>query len=97
MTIEVAILLSIVSVAFSVYFGLRNNKRADTSDVEKRAYENAMVNSKLDEIGRNVSDIKEDIAVTKTEVQSLSGRMIVVEQSVKSAHHRIDGFRGEQE
>ena len=35
MTIEVALLISFVSVAFSVYFGLKNSKRTDTKDIEE--------------------------------------------------------------
>lgn len=95
MSIEVALLLSIVSVAFSVYLGLKNNKRADSDEVVKKAAEMATVNVKLDEIGKNVTDIKYDITATKKDVQELSNKMIIVEQSVKSAHHRIDEMRDE--
>lgn len=90
MTIEAALLISVLSVAFSIFFGLKSSKRADSDAVENKARESATVNVKLDEIGKNVQDIKYDISATKKEVQQLSDRIIVVEQSVKSAHHRID-------
>lgn len=90
MTIEAALLISVLSVAFSIFFGLKSSKRSDSETIENKARESATVNVKLDEIGKNVQDIKYDISATKKEVQQLSDRMIVVEQSVKSAHHRID-------
>ena len=36
--------------------------------------------------------IKYDMTAVKKDVQGLTERMIVVEQSTKSAHHRIDGI-----
>ncbi|MDD2958875.1 MAG: hypothetical protein PHR92_10175 [Lachnospiraceae bacterium] len=90
MTIEIALLVSIVSVAFAVYFGVKNTKRADTSDAEKKATEMATINVKLDTIGGDVRDIKYDISAVKKDVQGLAERMVVVEQSTKSAHHRLD-------
>lgn len=92
MTIEVTILLSVVSVSFAVYMGLKNLKRADTSDIETRAKDHATVNVKLDNIATDCREIKADMSSVKTDVQKLSERLVVVEQSVKSAHHRIDGM-----
>lgn len=92
MTIELALLISIVSTAFAVFFGLKNTKRADTSDAEKKAVESATINVKLDTIAGDVRDIKYDMTAVKKDVQGLTERMIIVEQSTKSAHHRIDGL-----
>lgn len=96
MTIEVALLISIVSVVCAVFFGLKNSKRADTSDAEKKAVETATINVKLDGIAGDVRDIKYDMTAVKKDVQGLTERMIVVEQSTKSAHHRIDGMEKEE-
>ena len=90
MSIEVALLLSLVSVVFSVYFGLKNNRRSDSKEIEAKAAETAVINVKLDQIGSDVRDIKYDITSVKNDVQQLTGRMIKVEESAKQAHHRID-------
>ena len=50
MTVELALIVSIVSVAFSIFFGLKNNKRTDTKDIEERVKENTRINLKLDDI-----------------------------------------------
>ena len=36
MTIEIALLISIVSVAFSIYFGLKNSKKSDKEEIVAR-------------------------------------------------------------
>ena len=42
MTIEVstAIIISVLSLGFSVFMGLKSNKRTDTKDIEDRVKEN---------------------------------------------------------
>lgn len=90
MSIELTVAISIISVAGALYFGLRSNKRADTTEIERKAIETATINVKLDQIGADVRDVKYDISGLKKEVQGLNERMIIVEQSVKSAHHRLD-------
>ncbi len=92
MTIEIPIAISIISALFAIYSVIKSTKRADTSEAEKKAIESATINVKLDQIGADVRDIKYDITAVKKDVQSLTERMIIVEQSTKSAHKRIDGM-----
>lgn len=90
MQIEVAFLLSIVSVAFSVFFGLKNNKRTDTKDIEERVKENTRINMKLDAISSNTTEIKNEVSEMRKEINSHDTRIIKVEESVKSAHYRLN-------
>ena len=92
-----SITVSIIATAFAVYFGIKSSRRADVTDVEKKAMEMATINVKLDQIGLDVKDIKYDITDVKQDVIGLTERMIVVEQSTKSAHHRLDGITGKEE
>ena len=92
MTIEVALLISMVSVAFSVYFGLKNSKRTDTKDIEERVKENTRINTKLDNITQTTQDIKSEISSMRDDIKSHNDRLIKVEESAKQAHHRIDGI-----
>lgn len=96
MSVELALTVSIVSVAFSVYFGMKNSKRTDTKDIEERVKRDTIVNTKLDEIGNNVKNIKDDVSTVRQDIQNIDKRLIIVEQSVKSAHHRIDGIEGRE-
>lgn len=97
MTIEITILISTVSVAFAIYFGLKSARRSDVKDIEERATQNATINVKLDNISNTVNDIKYDISETKKKVDEIDKRLVIVEQSTKSAHRRIDNMeRGEK-
>jgi uncharacterized protein YpmB len=97
MTIEITIVISAVSVAFAIYFGLKSNRRNDVKDIEERAANNAKVNMKLDIISSNVTDIKNETSATRVEVRNLTERVVAVEQSAKSAHHRLDDLVGKRE
>lgn len=94
MTIELstAIIISIVSVAFSAYFGLKNNRRTDTKDIEERVRENTKINMKLDAILDTINEMKNERAEMKKELADHDMRLTKVEASTSSAHHRIDGI-----
>ena len=36
MTIEITVMISAVSVAFAIYFGLKSNRRSDVKEIEER-------------------------------------------------------------
>ena len=95
----VAIIISIISVTFSIFFGIvslvlniKNNRRTDNSDLEDRVRENTRINMKLDAISSNTKDIKDEVVEMRKELNSHDNRIIKVEESVKTAHHRIDGL-----
>ena len=75
MTIELSLLLSGISVAFAIFFGISNKKRNDKKN-----------------IADDVKDIKRDYKETRAEVQDLHDRVLIVEQSLKSYHKRLDGM-----
>lgn len=89
-TVEMALLVSIVSVAFSVYFGLKNAKRTDAKEIEERVKTDTRINMKLDSIGSNVEDVKADMSTMKEDIKNMDKRLVIVEQSAKSLHHRVD-------
>ena len=94
MTIEVstAIIISVLSLGFSVFMGLKNNKRTDAKDIEERVKENTRINMKLDAISNNTTEIKNEISEMRKEINSHDSRIVKVEESVKSFHHRLDGI-----
>ena len=90
MTIEVALLISVISVCFSVYFGLKNSKHTDSKDIEERVADSTRINVKLDNINQTTVEIKQEIASMRDDIKSHNDRLIKVEESIKSAHHRLD-------
>ena len=90
MTVEVAHVVSVVSVVFSVFFGLKNSKRTDNRDIEDRVRENTRINVKLDNICTTTQEIRNEISSMREDIKSHNDRLIKVEESIKSAHHRLD-------
>ena len=84
MNIEIALLISVISVCFSVYFGLKNNKRTDTKDIEERVKDNTRINVKLDDIGQDTKEIKSEISSMREDIK--------IEESCKQAHRRLNGL-----
>lgn len=101
MTIELTILISVVSVSAAIFFGIKSSNRAERQDVEQQKKEaateaanNTAVLVKLETIGVGVTEIKNEIKSMKSDVKELSERLVVVEQSTKSAHKRLDEHIG---
>lgn len=104
-TTLITIFVSVAALAFSIYSGLRSHKREDqetvTSEREKataaaasHARDMATINVKLDGISGDVRDIKDEIRSVRSDVQHLTERVVKVEASTKSAHHRLDTIEG---
>lgn len=86
----IAILISIVSVVFSIFFGMKNSKRTDTKDIEERVKQNTKINMKLDNINSTTQDIKSQLSSVRSDIQKHNDKLIVLDQSCKQAHKRID-------
>lgn len=97
MTIEITILISAIATAFAIFFGLKSNRREDVKTIEERAAKNAEIIYKLDTISGTVTDIKDDVSTTRKKIEEIDRRLVIVEQSSKSAHHRIDRMEGKEE
>ena len=90
MTIEVALLISIVSVAFSIFFGLKNNKKSDEKEIAERIARDTRTDMKLDEISKDVKDVKETVRNIQNDVKDHEGRIVKLEASYKAEHKRLD-------
>lgn len=97
MTIEVTVLISAVSVAFAIFFGLKSNRRNDVKEIEEKAMRDATIITKLDSISVDVKGIKDDMSNINKKVDEIDKRVVIVEQSTKSAHKRLDGIIGKRE
>lgn len=96
MTVELSLLLSGISVAFAIFFGIASKSRNDRKDTEQETEDKAsthtMLITKLENIADDVREIKRDYRETREELKELYGRVAVAEQSVKSCHKRLDGL-----
>ena len=92
MTIEVstAIIISVLSLGFSVFMGLKSNKRTDAKDIEDRVKENTRINMKLDAILDTINEMKDERSEMTKKLSEHDSRITKIESSVSSAHHRLD-------
>ena len=87
---ETGVIISVISLIVAAVVGFTNIKRNQNSDNRQAAAEMTTVIVKLETINSSVSEIKADVRNTRTDMQDLRDRLIIVEQSAKSAHHRLD-------
>lgn len=91
MTIEISLLLTGVSVAFAVYFGLANKRRNEKKDTEDETAANTAVMIKLESIADDLKEIKAENRNFREDIATLRERVAKVESSLKSYHKRLDG------
>lgn len=84
--------ISAISAFAAIYFSSKNNKHSDVKDIERQVAERTETNMKLDEINRNTQEIRYDVSAVKKDVQKHGEKIIELDQSTRSAHHRIDGL-----
>ena len=107
MTIELSLLLTGVSVAFALYFGLANVKRNQKSDVQKATAEQTAMLIKLENIQNGITEIKSDMRSVKEDIDTVRDRqtndiaevrerLAKVEASSAQAHKRLDEKNGGQ-
>ena len=89
--------ISLAAVAISLVFGVLNaghNGRSDIKDqleaAKQQAAQQAKIETSLSVIQRDTGDIKAEMKGLKSDLQDVTRRLVIVEQSTKSAHHRID-------
>ena len=94
MTIEIALLISGVSLAFGLYQGISNLKRNKANDDKKEASEMTTVIVELKNISKDTAEIKNDIKDLKQDVKDNSEKIIRLDESLKSAWKRISALEG---
>ena len=90
--ITLAVLVSIASLSFSIYMGLKNSKRTDSKDIEERVARETKLDVKLDEIGNDVKEVKETARTIQGDVKNHEGRIVKLEASYARLHERVDNF-----
>lgn len=97
MTVEVALIISIISVAFSVWSGLSNIRRNEKHDTKADATQLTTVIVKLENIGNDISEIKNDMRNVKDDMKDMNVRLVKMEQQVKVLNKTVfkDGSSNE--
>jgi len=97
MTIEVALIISVISifisvisVGFAIYQGTTTMDRDRQKDDRTDTTALTTVIVKLEGISNGITEIKNEIISVKTDIQDNRSRIIILEESTKSLHKRMD-------
>ncbi|ASN68309.1 hypothetical protein 10S11_47 [uncultured Caudovirales phage] len=91
MTIEIGLICTILGAAI----GYLTYKRNSNKDLQEGASRQTAVDTKLDYISKGVDDIRIDIKTQDKRITDLAEKVVRIEESTKSAHHRLDGIMKE--
>lgn len=90
MTIEVSLLLSGVSIAFAIFFGISTRNRNVKKDTQEEARKDATVLTKLENIQTAITEVKTEMNGYRNEIKEVREYYIKAEASLKSLHKRVD-------
>lgn len=82
--------VSIISVAFAVYMGLRGNRKADNEDREQRIRSETRMDEKLNDVLAATKDTRDSVKEMQKDMKNQNDRLIAAESSIKSLNHRVD-------
>ncbi|HBJ1648924.1 hypothetical protein JW813_11180 [Clostridium botulinum] len=89
-TISIALICTILGVVMS-YATFQKNK---DNSIRAETKEGAIMATKLDFISQGVNNIQVKIEAQENKFIAMNERITRVEESTKSAHHRIDTIKG---
>lgn len=90
--VTIGVLCSLLGAVVGVFTIMRLYKQ-DTKD---EAASSTRLADRLDYISNGVDDIRIDIKTQAQKIDNIVERLARVEESTKSAHHRIDGLEREE-
>lgn len=89
---DVATILSLIIAAAALWRNLKGDSKNDGAQISEILVKMELVQSDLKEIK---ADFKAEIKGLKADIENMKDRITVVEQSLKSAHKRIDEMHEE--
>lgn len=84
--------LTVLSTILGAVLGYLGYRRISNNDIKESASKETLLETKLDYISKGVDDIRLDIKSQDKRITDIAERLIKVEESSKSAHHRIDNL-----
>lgn len=88
---DLNVIVGIGGVLLGLLFNYKNFRRTQDKDLKVDTTQDAEMKFKIDYISKGVDDIRLDIKATKGDVDTLKTCVARIDESCKSAHHRING------
>lgn len=90
MTIEITILISVLSVSAAIFFGIKSQKRADVNDIEERTRQNTEVKVKLDEALILLKSMQDELKSLIDRVTADEKKTDMLAVKIESMEKRLD-------
>ena len=90
-TMTTQIISTIVALA-SVFIAIITTLHSFDKDGKGATKDFTRVETKIDYIGGDIKDIRDDVKAVSVRQEDMAERLVKVEESTKSAHHRIDNM-----
>lgn len=92
MNVDITVLIGLVGTIIGGILGILGYRKKSETDIREEASKQTVVSTKLDYISKGVDDIRLDIKAQEKKVENVIERLVKVEESTKSAHHRLDNL-----
>lgn len=94
---DVPILISALSLIVAIIVAFSTIRSRNSTEDRQEASQITTLIVKLENINDGINEIKSDMKSVRTDMQELRDRVVIVEQSTKSAHHRLDDLIAKQQ
>ena len=91
MKVEIALVISLVSLALAILKYASDMKRNSKSEAETDTAALTTVIVKLENIGKDINEIKNDLRDVKSDVKDHSMRIVKAEQQIKNLNNAVFG------
>ncbi len=89
---NIGLLCSVIGATLGIWSYSRTSRK----ETKEESRDFTRVEAKLDYVSKGVDDIRLDMKDHSRQIKDISERLTRVEESTKSAHHRIDGILKEE-
>ncbi|MGG5463535.1 hypothetical protein [Clostridium sp. B9] len=90
MNVDITVLVGLAGTITGLILGIWKAKKDNEKSIKEDTVQNTVVATKLDSISKGVDDIRIDFKTQAKEMQMMQLDQARLDESVKSAHHRID-------
>ena len=92
MNVDLVVLVGLVGTVSGIYFGFWKAKKDQEKEAREDATKDTTLTVKLEYISKGVDEIRIDNKVRDKQMLDFAERLVAVEKSAASAHHRLDGI-----
>lgn len=92
MNVDITVIIGMVCTVIGAFIGIWKAKKDRDRDTREDAARDTTVNVKLEYISKGIDDIRIDNKVRDKQMLNFTERLVAVEKSAASAHHRLDNL-----